>query len=74
MSAEDYAVLQQSTPASFEGHPPVLRLKLEGVRCTIEPTSALPGEARQTESNGSVHGPLASEEGVLWVTEGCVLS
>lgn len=76
MTAEVHARLQEATPASFAGHAPVLRLKLEGVRCTIQPETALQvGESsgtsqlqNQNGDNGVAH--TNAQQGTLWVTEG----
>jgi hypothetical protein len=71
MTIEEHALLQEATPTSFEGHAPVLRLKLEGVYCHVQPETAFPAD----EASGS-NRPLESsnghsniQQGTLWVTE-----
>jgi hypothetical protein len=71
MSSEQHAQLQEATPSSFIGHAPVLRLKLEGVQCSILPESSLQigessGSSHLSNGNGS---HAASHKGTLWVTE-----
>jgi hypothetical protein len=59
MTKEQHEHLQQSTPSSFIGHDPVLRLRLEGVRCLLQPVTAWPGDRADQEA----------VRGVLFVTE-----
>lgn len=69
MTLEQHAQLQEVTPSSFQGHPPVLRLNLQGVRCCIEPEDVIQiGESSRSAQNGNAsHSTI--QEGSLWITE-----
>ncbi|UZJ57281.1 hypothetical protein CBS101457_006601 [Exobasidium rhododendri] len=72
MTIEEHSRLQEATPTSFEGHAPVLRLKLGGVRCCFQPETAF---QPFNEASGSSHslngsnGRAEIQQGTLWVTE-----
>lgn len=69
MTIEEYARLQEATPSSFQGHASVLRLKLQGVRCCIQPEEAIRiGESSRSAHNDNA-GSSSFQEGALWVTE-----
>lgn len=75
MTAEEHARLQEATPLTFQGHAPVLRLKLDGVRCCIQPEEAISflGETSQSgaaaQHNGSATNQSSVLEGTLWISE-----
>lgn len=75
MTAEEHARLQEATPSSFQGHAPVLRLKLDGIYCYIQPKEALPlfGETSQNGAaaveNGNSENHSIILEGTLWISE-----
>jgi hypothetical protein len=69
MTIEEQAQLQEVTPSTFQGHPPVLRLKLQGVRCYTQPEEALQfGESSRSAQNGNAS-QSAVQQGSLWITE-----
>lgn len=69
MTIEEQTRLQEATPSSFEGHAPVLRLKLDRVRCCIYPEPLFQvGESSRSAHNGN-DAPSMVSQGTLWVTD-----
>lgn len=73
MTEEQHGQLQESTPSSFEGHAPILRLALDQVRCTLQPSTAWPDFTDESTvappPNGTSSAEGDARVGRLWVTD-----